>query len=262
MKKSTIAGIMASCFLLMSGSANASPVLWAHDAFGRLGTIDLADNTVNLIGTMGTVMTDIAYEADGSLWGLSTTDLYRIDPQTAAATIIGPHSIPQGNALVFGADGLLYAAGAGTAKLYAIDPGTGQGTSIGTTGFFSAGDLAFFHGNLYLSSTHNELVRIDLDNHAAGTRIGSFGFSSVYGLATADNDTLYGISLTSIFSVDVITGQGTKVLDYKGNTLGSSYGSSFITEAAPTAPVPLPPAALMLASALPGLLFFRKRRQE
>ena len=259
MKRTIVAGVIISCFLLMSGSANASPVLWAHDASGRLGTIDLADGAVNLIGSMGAVMTDIAYEADGSLWGLSTTDLYRINPQTAAATMIGPHSIPQGNALVFGADGRLYAAGAGTARLYTIDLDTGQSTSLGTTGFFSAGDLAFFHGNLYLSSTHNELIRIDLDNQAAGTRIGNFGFTSVYGLATADNDTLYGISLTRIFAVDVGSGQGTLVLDYKGNGLGSSFGSSFITEAAPS--VPLPPALLLLGSVLPGLVIFGKRRQ-
>jgi sugar lactone lactonase YvrE len=259
MPRSFVAILIAACCFFMPGSANSSPVLWAHDAAGRLGTIDLADGTVNLIGNMGPVMTDIAYDMDGSLWGLSTTDLYRIDPRSAAATLIGPHSIPQGNALVFGADGLLYAAGAGAARLYTIDTATGQSTNIGTTGFLSAGDLAFYHGGLYLSSTHNELIRIDLDNHAKGTRIGSFGFSSVYGLATADDDTLYGISLTRIFAVDVATGQGTLVLDYKGHSLGASFGSSFITEAIPIPTVPLPPAALLLGSVLPGLVLFGKR---
>ncbi|MBU4261944.1 MAG: hypothetical protein KKC76_08730 [Proteobacteria bacterium] len=252
--------LVVSSFFLMSGQAFSSPVLWAHDAAGQLGTIDLADSSVDIIGTMGAVMTDIAYDADGNLWGITPTDLYRIDPHTATTTLIGAHNIPQGNALVFGSDGLLYAAGGTTAKLFILDPATGIGTGIGTTGFFSAGDLAFYHNNLYLSSTHNELIRIDLNNNAAGTKIGDFGFYNVYGLATADNDTLYGISATKIFAVDITTGQGTLILDYKSNALGSSYGSSFITEATPQPAVPLPPSILLLGSALPGLLLFRKRQ--
>jgi len=251
--------ILAASFLLMSDQASSSPLLWAHDAAGQLGTVDLADSSVAIIGSMGAVMTDIAYDADGNLWGITPTDLYRINPHTAATTLIGAHNIPQGNALVFGTDGLLYAAGGSTTKLFTLDPATGNGTSIGATGFFSAGDLAFYRGNLYLSSTHSELIRIDLNNNAAGSKIGEFGFYNVYGLATADNDTLYGISATKIFSVDIVTGKGTLILDYKGKVLGSSYGSSFITESITQPAVPVPPSIWLLGSALSGLLIFRKR---
>jgi len=259
MKKYLTAIILAASFVFMPAQAHSAPVLWAHDAAGQLGTVDLADSTVKITGNMGVVMTDIAYDPDGNLWGISTTDLYRINPATAGTTLVGAHNIPQGNALVFGTDGLLYAAGGTSTKLFTLNPATGSGTSIGSTGFFSAGDLAFYHGSLYLSSTHSELIRIDLNNNAVGTKIGEFGFYNVYGLATADNDTLYGISATKIFSVDITTGQGTLIQDYKGKALGSSYGSSFITEATRQPAVPVPPTILLLGSTLPLLLIFRKR---
>ncbi|MBI5557411.1 MAG: hypothetical protein HY885_07210 [Deltaproteobacteria bacterium] len=259
MKTFIAVSILVASSFFIAGSAQSSPVLWAHDGLGRLGAIDIADGSIDVIGNMGVVMTDIAYDANGGLWGISFTDLFRINPQTAVSTKVGPHNIPSGNALVFGPDGLLYAAGGGSARLYSLDPGSGAGTSLGSTGFFSAGDLAFYHGNLYLSSTHNELIRIDLDNQAKGAMIGEFGFSNVFGLATADNDTLYGISLNKIFSVDITTGHGTEVLQYNNSLLAFSNGSSFITEATPAPSVPLPASAWLLGSALPGLLLFRKR---
>jgi len=257
MKKIVLA-VMLNVSLFLTSQAMASPTLWAHDSSGMLGTIDIATGNVTVIGDMGVVMTDIAFDPQGGLWGLSFTDLYRINPQTAETTLIGPHHIQQGNALVFDNNGALYGAGAGSFNLFSIDAQTGAASSLGTTGSLSAGDLAFYHGELYLSSTYNELVRIDLNNNAQGTIVGNLGFSSVYGLATADNDTLYGISFSRIFSVNVATGSGTEILNYSGQGLGNSFGSSFITESQ-SSPVPLPPNIILLGAFLPFMMVFRKR---
>ncbi len=245
--------------LFLTSSAMASPILWAHDSTGKLGTIDIATGNVAVIGEMGVVMTDIAFDSEGGLWGISFTDLYRINPQTAETTLIGSHHIQQGNALVFGSNGTLYGAGGGSFNLFSIDTQTGTASSLGTTGHLSAGDLAFYHGELYLSSTQSKLIRIDLNDNAHGTVVGDLGFSSVYGLATADNDTLYGISSSKIFSVDGTTGVGTEILNYGGQGLGYSYGSSFITESQ-SSPVPLPPTIILLGAFFPFLMVFRKRR--
>lgn len=185
---------------------------------------------------MGVVMTDIAFAPDGRLFGLSFTSLYVIDPNTAAPTFIGNHGIPDGNALVFEGDDVLYAAGASSTSLYRIDPSNGASTNLGNIGSTSGGDLAFNQGDLYYANSSGQLVLIDLGPPATGAVVGPMGFSDVFGLATGDDGILYGISGTEVFSVDVTTGEGTLVLDYAGQGLGLSFGSSFFGEALPTCP--------------------------
>jgi len=51
------------------------------------------------------------------------------------------------------------------------------------------------------------------------------------GMASGDDGILYGLSGTSIFSVNTGTGVGTLVSDYNGQGIGDAYGTSFYTEA-------------------------------
>ena len=242
---------------LLASTVHADPILWIHDAFGNLGTVDVADGAVSVVGDMGVVMTDIAFDPAGTLYGMSFTALYTIDLDTAAPTLVGSHGISGGNALVFGSDGTLYGAG-GSLSLFEIDPSSGASTNLGSTGYSSAGDLAFNGGNFYLASTSNQLVQIDLDNNAAGTAVGPFGYGSVFGLATAENGVLYGVSGTTVFSVDTATGGGTAVIDYAGQGLYASYGSSFYAEARPPV-IPIPAAAWLFGTGLLGLLGAARR---
>lgn len=222
-------------------NAQADPILWVNDSNGGLGRVDVSDGSVDLIGNTGVVLTDIAFAPNGDLYGISFTDLYRIDTTTAAATHIGSTGISDGNALVFGHDGTLYGAGNTSADLYQINISSGAATALGNIGFNSAGDLAFVDGKLYLSSTTNRLIHINLTGTVSGTDVGDIGFGNVFGLATPDNEALYGVSGTQVLLVDVANGAGTLVSDYGGQGLGIAYGSSFITEAVPE------PSSMLLA---------------
>lgn len=228
--------------LFIAGQAVAEPVLYIDDANGNLGTVDVQTGAVTVIGATGVVLTDIAFAPNGKLYGITFTDVYRIDPKTAAATRIGAHGIPQANALVFGSDGTLYATGNGTTNLYSINLYTGVANTLTSIGVNSAGDLAFNNGYLYLSSTTNELIEIDPYTYDV-TDVGPFGFADVYGLATGDDGVLYGVSGTQIFSVDTATGMGTFLSDYGGQGLLSANGTSFITEAKPVITSPLAQSA-------------------
>ena len=104
-----------------------------------------------------------------------------------------------GNALVFGLDGTLYAAGASTTGLYSLSTATGAGTLLGNMGFASAGDLAFNAGSLYLAATSNELVQVDIATPASSAAVGAFGVPNVYGLATGDNAVLYAVAGTTVW---------------------------------------------------------------
>lgn len=221
-----------------------------HDGSGQLGTVNVVTGVVDLIGSTGISMTDIAFDPSGHLFGISFSGLYSINPATAAASFIGNHSIAGGNALVFASDGTLYGAGHSTSSLFKIAPSTGASTSLGNMGFNSGGDLAFNNGHLYLASTGNQLVDVNVSNPPDTFAVGGFGVSNVFGLATGDDNVLYAVANTTIYTVDTATGLATKRIDFGGAGLGSAGGQTFISEAAV---VPEPETYTMLLAGL-GLI--------
>lgn len=137
---------------------------------------------------------------------------------------------------------------------------TGVGSSLGSIVFYSGGDLAFVGSDFYLASSANQLVKIDLGNPGGTAAVGPFGVSDVFGLATAPGGSLYGVAGTSIYEVDVTTGLATNPLSFAGHGLGIAYGQGFYTESgAEPAPVPVPPAGVLLAGGL--VLLGRARRR-
>ena len=141
--------------------------------------------------------------------------------------------MPGGNALVFGTDGTLYAAGFQSTSLFTINPATGVGTSLGSVGSTSGGDLAFNGGNLFLATGTSQLLRIDLSNLANSALVGSFGVSDVFGLATGDNGVLYAVAGTQVFTVDTTTGK--KPSRKAAMTLGTMPKPNHTTKSGATA---------------------------
>jgi hypothetical protein len=246
--------------LLVGASASAAPVLWVGDSAGNLGTVDVATHQVKVIGNMGHVMTDIAFDPKGNLFAINTDSLYAVDRNTASATLIG-HTGGSFNSLVFDAAGTLYTA---STALFSVNTATGRTTRIGngSSAYFSSGDLAFIDGNLYLSvlgtsSSKDSLFRLNTAT-GYGTRVGSIGYTSVFGLATDNNIDLYGMSGTRVLDIDVETGAGSTLFDYQGHGLLAAYGTAFLTEA--THPVPEPETYAMILSGLAMIAFTVKRR--
>jgi len=248
--------LASAALVALCSGASAAPILWVGDGDGTLGTVDVATGTATVIGQMRQVMTDIAFDPSGNLWGITFNSLYQINKSTAATTLVGNFG-PTLNSLVFGADGTLYAA---NNSLYKLNTSTGAATLIGSGNYSSSGDLAFVAGNLYLSSAGDSLFRLNTTT-GAGTNVGAIGFSAVYGLATDNNIDLYGLTGTSVLDINTTTGAGSvHVANYSGTALGAAWGTAFVTEAG--ANVPEPGTLALLGLAVLGLTATRKRSQS
>lgn len=254
---------------LTTSAATAAPILWVGDPDGTLGTVDVATGTPTVVGQMGATMFDIAFDSAGNLWGISGSDLYRINRSSAATTFVGSLGLGQFllNALVFGADGTLYATGGGS--LYTINTTTGQATLVGTGNYNSSGDLAFIGGQLYLTSGGagpNSLYVLSTTD-GTGTNVGAIGFAGVYGLATDNNVDLYGVVDTSVIRINTGTGAGTLLSSYTAGgyrTLAEGFGAAFLSEAGGggggTGSVPEPGTFALLGLGLAGLVSLRRRK--
>ena len=234
-KNIAIAAVAASSIGLV-GCGGADKNVWIADNTGTLGYVNVDTGEVTVVGAMGVTMTDIAFDPEGNLYGITFSDFYSIDKETGEATLIGPHNNDSGakNALVFDTDGTLYAA---WDALYTIDTATGASNLIGNGGtvYVSSGDLAFHKGDLYLSSNDSangidELVTLDVATGGA-TEIGELGVSSTFYGLLSNKNTLYAVQGTTIFSLDAATAESTEVVNYGENGLGLAWGSAFESEA-------------------------------
>ncbi len=252
----TIAGLLLA--LGAAGPSLAQGTFYVVTSDERLGSVNVTTGAYSNIGSLGTLLTDIAVASDGSLYGVSFDSLYSINATTGAASLIGSTGRGGINALVF-QNNTLYAASNVDNGLYTLNVTTGAASLIGNTGFQSAGDLAFDNrGDLYLSSTTSELIRINAVT-GAGTAVGSFGAGNgdMYGLAFQPSGlTLYGYSAQSnqIVTIDRATGVATGVAANQGPQF---FGTAFRGEATVPAAAPEPGTLALALLALPGAACFR-----
>jgi len=254
--RNLVAGFLLA--FILSNVVIAGPILWVGDNSGTLGTVDVDTGNVNVIGSMGVTMTDIAFDPSGNLYGVTFSALYSINKVTGSTTQIGSLGGASVNSLVFDSAGNLYAA---NNSLYTINVATGAATVVGTGGSYSSsGDLAFIGGELFLSSVGDSLFKLDTLT-GIGTLVGAIGSSAVYGLATDNNIDLYGLTSTTVLSINTATGAGSALVNYGGQGLNAAWGSAFLSEAG-GGTIPEPATLALLSLGLVGIGFARKKKQS
>jgi hypothetical protein len=160
--------------------------LYVVDPGSTLYTLDAATASPRSVGSVGIAnVTDLAFHGP-TLYGVSFSQLLRLDPETGSGTTIGAIGFST-NGLAVAADATIYAATT-AGELISINPVTGAGTLVGNlgAGLTSSGDLAF-DSNDILYGTLNQggavvLARIDR-NSGAAIVIGPTGVPAVFGLA-------------------------------------------------------------------------------
>lgn len=248
-----------SLIVLASISAYGDPgdTLYIVDTSGRIGAVNLATDTVSVIGKTGESLTDIAFTSNGDLYGTTDTALYSINTSTAASSLIASYGALGGGLMdgLVGDGSELLASSYASTNLYAIDLSPeGITTLTGSTKGDSAGDLAFGpNGELYETLNTGYISKITLSGSTITSSIvGNTGHYTVYGLATADTGVTYAVSGTEIFVVDLNNASLTPFFNYAGHGLGAVSGAAIIPVA-----VPEPANLLLLAMGLLLLVLFR-----
>ncbi|HTV49434.1 MAG TPA: PEP-CTERM sorting domain-containing protein [Phycisphaerae bacterium] len=272
--------IFASIVAAAARPLFADSTLYVCDSNGELATVNadtgaVTDIGVTKLGNSTVVLTDIAMNSSGALYGITDTNLYTVSTSTAALTHIGSFGsgIDSLNALVFSSTGTLYSASGSNSNIYTINTSTGAATALsGTTGsgVDSAGDLAFnpdVGGDLYESDTKGDLVKITLPPPSvSGTVIGSFDISNeddMDGMATGTDGLLYGVAGTDIYSINVDTGKATYVSMFDDSEhYFCSNGAIANGATAPLPAQPVPEPATLGLMSVGGLLLLGKRRKK
>lgn len=221
-------------------------MVYAHSAT-VLYEIDPIDLTVSEVGNFqfskpGDQMTDIALDAEGNMMGITYTNIYAVNKETAEcqflATLVGSTGFnglsfledKEGNPFLVGAEN-------NSGRVYKIDPQTGAETQLGEygNGLKSSGDLVYVQGAGAFATAkmpgNATDVLISVDPHTgAGTFIGDTGFTNIYGLAYWGGK-LYGFTSQGEFvSIDPETGAGSLI----EATEYSFWGAGVITTAPTT----------------------------
>ena len=210
-------------------SAEAGPKAFLADIDGKLGTLDLGNGAVNVIGSTGKFMTDIAFCPGGTLYGIfNFNKLYRINTSNAQKTLIGNTTVTL-NALVCSSAGKLLAMGPNSTNLFQVNRNTGKATSIGNTTFRSAGDLAFHEGKLYLTSTTRRLVNLNPANGAPQGSV-AHNITDLWGLVSAGTNKLYGFAFNRAYlfteNAQGPTGATIQVSNFANKGLAKTAGAS------------------------------------
>lgn len=207
--------------LIFGGQESTVPVstnysLYLNDSSNDLFRVTFDANgnaTRTFVGDTGRTFSDIAQSADGQLYGVEFTTLFRIDPNTAQTTAVGV--IGDGSfstSLSFGTDGLFYSSSG--SSIIRFDPTTPQNTSLFWTnpaGGAAAGDFLTIEDQMFVSwvapSGTTQLLRLQLD--ASGTVTGSEVLgtlpTSSFGLALGPNGEIYSATQTNLLLLDVPT---------------------------------------------------------
>lgn len=228
------------------GGGGETVYVYAHTAT-TLYRVDPDTLQVQMVGDFnwGSVgsdqMTDLAIDKNGVMIGVSYSRVYRVDPSTAATSLLSSSLSGTFNGLSFvpaemlglTGDDVLVGTENNDGKVFRIDPMTGSATEVGDMGpYSSSGDLVaianFGTMQTVPGSSGDLLARLAPNTFAASPVGNGTGYSQLWGVAFF-KDKIYGFSNTGAFVlIDPNTGAGSMV-----SNSGIAWWGAAVTTLAP-----------------------------
>jgi hypothetical protein len=262
---------VASLFLIEASRLSyADTMIWINDVNTNsdIGELDITTQSIvpGSVHSTGQFLLDIGF-IGSTLYGTTGSALYVINKSTGAATLVGNYGgVGAGgmNSLVGSAAGVLFGASNSTTEVYTINPATAVATNFAPSPAAATGDVAFAGTTLYESAqaTGGASALVDVNTnsvvgifHVGGTTIGS-----VFAL-TDDGTTLYALSGTEVYSVDLSDAALTQLFNYGGDGLAGARGAAFIGEGAAVVPESSTWAMMLLGFACLSFAGYRASRR-
>jgi hypothetical protein len=195
----------------------------AHDDT-TLYDVRLPSGQVNVIGSTGAQLTDIALSPSNVLFGLGFGALYTVSQQTGLATFAKNVNGSSLNGADVAPNGTLWVSGG--SALSTLDTTSGALAFVASfpNGTSSSGDLAWVGSRLLATATTgggDDLVEFDVLNKTSKV-LGATGFTCIWGLA-AYGTTLYGLTCQGlVLSIDTTTGKATQLNKSSATFWGAS----------------------------------------
>lgn len=194
---------------------------YISDDTGRFYRVDPNTLAITLIGSQPFLFKDVGVAPDGTLYGVTDTQLYRIDKTTGATTFVADLSLTHANSFAFSPTGEAYISQRGDDNLYRLNVETGETTLVGSTGlgFGGNGDLAFLNGDLYLAHSGGGLAKLDPQTGEAISDV-NIPPSGIFAML-ATNGRLIAFLDSAAYFVDPTTGALTLAVDYPNSEISS-----------------------------------------
>ena len=232
-------------------------VEWAgsvvHDDSGDLFAVDLVDGgPIEFLGTMGDVMSDMAFSPTGVLYGIGGLPAGPSQLYTVEIDFDNPGGFLETtwigtirwdgftglllNSLEFAPDGTLYGVGHEPADweyVFSIDPSDASAEAVLPLGLHvSAGDLVFdSDGKGYATTNLGWLLEIESDM-SGFSEVGVTGFSDFYGATYGPSPTMYGFRQSGdVFRINRLDAVTTFVGTLSDPRFGLAQGAASVYHA-------------------------------
>ena len=186
---------------------------------GSVGLYNSANGNLSQVISPNINLRDIAVASNGSLYGISSSGLYRINRTNGISSFIGSTRVSGLNGLTFASNNRLYATRPNSSNLYQINLTTGRASIVANLGlnFDSSGDLVFDAANNRFLAISEEFgsdslysIRFNSRTNSVLSvqRVGSIGFRDVWGLSLSQGQLKGYTGGGRVITINPFTGAG------------------------------------------------------
>jgi hypothetical protein len=227
---------------LTTSVTSRADFLYGTDGFtGDLIRIDDSDGSSTIIGNMG-IGAGLGLAVNGNTGVAYTRDfsnLYTVDLNTAATTLVGPSGVGITGLTFNAAYTTLYSVNQVTNDFFSVDPTTGTAIFVGNTGLNSPLDLTTnAAGVVYAADQGGGISIINTTTGVATVLFSSVDSRGLTSISFDSTGALYGITLSDdvLVNINLVTGTTT---DIGGSQpLEDIRGLGFVPGATPVVPEP------------------------